>query len=115
MIAVGRANGPKARWVEAVGEATMLPEEGVAKQRLGGHLDIVTITRHQLPWEFASAQAGMEFYQTGSPMHTVAFDAAGARRGELEDVLRKHLKECTDEDGRIRAQAEYAVLVAHKG
>ncbi len=113
MIAVGRANGPKARWVEAVGEATTLPEEGVAKQRLGGHLDIVTITRHQLPWEFASAQAGMEFYQTGSPMHKVAFDAAGARREELKGAPRRHLDECADDDRRIRVQAEYAVLVAH--
>lgn len=84
----------------------------VAARRLEPWFADVTVEHRDLPWDFASVEAGMKLYLHGSPTHTWSLAVAGQRRQALLDALRGHLEERADADGRIRARAGYALITA---
>lgn len=87
-------------------------EEETARARLAPYFAQVDTEVCRLDWSFPSVAAGMELYRHGSPTHTVSFAAAGERRGELEEALEAHLRECAGPDGAIRSEATYLLVTA---
>ncbi|WBT09626.1 methyltransferase domain-containing protein [Corynebacterium sp. SCR221107] len=88
-------------------------QPGVAQARLGSRFRNIEITEHEIPWEFESVAAGMNFYLHGSPIHTFSFNRSDAvRRQALKDALRQHLEENTNPDGTISSYAGFVIISA---
>ena len=86
-------------------------DPGVAEERLRGFTDI-TITRHDLPWNFSSVEDGVALYREGSPTHAFSFARAGEHARQLEDALRTHLEANARASGRIESFSGYVLITA---
>ena len=87
-------------------------DDDVARERLSGHFTDIEIDHLDLPWSFAGVEEGMRLYEEGSPTHAWSLARSGARREELLQVLRAHLRESAAGDGAVEATAGYSLIRA---
>ena len=80
-----------------------------AQPILGEFFASVEAEELSIPWEFDSVEAGLRTYLHGSPQHYGWLRLAGERGEEFVDVLRTHLRQYEQPDGRVVAQAQYVL------
>lgn len=86
-------------------------DPAVCAEWVGKHFETVESTTHTLPWHFESSRAASDFMFTHSPGHVASLIYAGDRAQEMRTAVEQQLDELAS-DGRIRIDAEYAVVSA---
>lgn len=86
-------------------------DERIVTQRLAQFED-VTFDHGDHRWEFASVADGLEWLQTGSPMHVATFERAGSARRDLTDAFTGALQQHAAPSGTVTVTSPYVVVTA---
>ncbi|MHA0286196.1 class I SAM-dependent methyltransferase [Mycobacterium sp. C3-094] len=86
-------------------------DERIVAQRLA-QFDDVEFDHGEHRWGFASVADGLQWLQTGSPMHVATFDRAGAARRDLADAFTRALQQHAAPSGAVTVTSPYVVVTA---
>ncbi|MBX7450561.1 class I SAM-dependent methyltransferase [Mycolicibacterium sp. 3033] len=86
-------------------------DEHIVAQRLA-RFDDVEFDHGEHRWEFESVGEGLQWLQTGSPMHVATFDRAGAARQDLTAAFTRALQQHASPSGAVSVTSRYVVVTA---
>ncbi len=86
-------------------------DERIVAQRLA-QFDDVAVDHGEHRWEFPSTADGLEWLQTGSPMHVATFARAGSARQDLTDAFTAALQRHAAPSGAVTVTSHYVVVTA---
>ncbi|KKF00177.1 class I SAM-dependent methyltransferase [Mycolicibacterium obuense] len=86
-------------------------DERVVAQRLA-QFDDIAFDHGEHGWEFTSVDDGLQWLQTGSPMHVATFERAGSARQDLADAFAAALRQHAAPSGAVTVTSPYVVVSA---